>query len=138
MLASKLQIQLIVLDSIARMIRTCNEEGYPQRARLLFDIASQLKRISRVYQIPILVMHQVSTNISNNTVVPAATGSLVGYCVNTSYRVERSEGHTKENEKKESWVVFERKIILVQSSSYPETTISFEIQASRVVAMIES
>jgi hypothetical protein len=48
MLASKLQIQLIVLDSIARMIRTCNEEGYPQRARLLFDIASQLKRIIRV------------------------------------------------------------------------------------------
>ena len=31
MLASppKLQIQLIVLDSIAGMFRTCNEEGYP-------------------------------------------------------------------------------------------------------------
>jgi RecA/RadA recombinase len=135
MLASKLQIQLIVLDSIAGMFRTCNEEGYPQRARLLFDIASQLKRISHVYQIPILVMNQVSTNISNNTMVPALGVSWAA-CVNTSYRVERSERHTKENEKKESSVVFERKITLVHSSSYPETTIPFEIQASGVVAMI--
>jgi RecA/RadA recombinase len=141
MLASKLlQIQLIVLDSIAGMFRTCskNEEGYPQRARLLFDIASQLKRISHEYQIPILVMNQVSTNISNNTMVPALGVSWAA-CVNTSYRVERSERHTKENEKKESSVVFERKITLVHSSSYPETTIPFEIQASGVVvAMIES
>jgi RecA/RadA recombinase len=137
MLASKLQIQLIVLDSIAGMFRTCNEEGYPQRARLLFDIASQLKRISHVYQIPILVMNQVSTNISNNTMVPALGVSWAA-CVNTSYRVERSERHTKENEKKESSVVFERKITVVHSSSYPETTIPFEIQASGVVAMTES
>jgi len=139
-------IRVVVLDSMAGMFRVCSRSCFPKRSFLLFQIATQLKLLSDQYKVPILCINQVTTNINTNTIVPAL-GVSWSQCVNTSYRVERSEQQETVQEnvrggavnaQQEQSSVFVRCITLVRSSSLSPFSVPFRIDASGVVAVRES
>lgn len=103
-------VALIVLDSIADLFRLGNGDdvvdvdktAIAQRSYRLFEIAALLRALSDQYGIPVLVVNQVSSNLSNDlntskncsssgkssTTIPTL-GLSWANCVNTSYLVRR-------------------------------------------------
>jgi DNA-repair protein XRCC3 len=124
-------IGLIVLDSIAGLFRVSQTTiTYAMRSGVLFQIAAQLKRISGIFQIPIVVINQVTSSLQANRIVPALGVSWAS-CVNTSYMLSRSEGSQDKQGKQKC--VFSRSISLVRSSSFAPLSTSFRIDASGAI-----
>jgi DNA-repair protein XRCC3 len=124
-------IGVIVLDSIAGLFRVAQTTTtYAIRSGVLFRIAAQLKRISEIHQIPIVVINQVTSSLQANRIVPALGVSWAS-CVNTSYMLSRTEGpQDKEGKQK---CIFSRSISLVRSSSLAPFSITFRIDASGAI-----
>lgn len=134
-------IGVMVLDSIAGLFRVSQTRHtsttYAKRSGVLFQVAAQLKLLSELHQVPIVVINQVTTSLEANKVVPALGVSWAS-CVNTSYMLLRSEGMcvrtvTPESEQRESQPIFSRTISLVRSSSVAPLSASFRIDASGVI-----
>jgi RecA/RadA recombinase len=94
-------VALVVLDSIADLFRLGNSDNPDDKAAilkrsyLLFDLAAVLKELSDRYQVPILVINQVtadfvSTGRSNNSL--PALGLSWANCVNAAYIIRRDTG----------------------------------------------
>eukprot|EP00978_Attheya_sp_CCMP212_P043194 scaffold277823_cov45-Attheya_sp.AAC.3 len=102
----RIPIGIIVLDSMAGLFRlpeqaSGNTNGSPffaQRSGLLFQVAAKLKQLSHQYDVPVVIINQVTSVISNDTsfsknndnVIPALGLSWTS-CVNTRYVLSRRE-----------------------------------------------
>ncbi len=79
-LEKRRDIRLIVIDSIASVLRTEFEQGeYSDRATLLFSIGSQLAQLASAYSCIILVINQVTDKVQNEEykLCPSSTNSSV-------------------------------------------------------------
>lgn len=130
-------VGVIVLDSIAGLFRVSQTRHtsttYAKRSGVLFQVAAQLKLLSDLHQVPIVVINQVTTSLEANKVVPALGVSWAS-CVNTSYMLSRTEGTcvrtvTPESEQRENQPIFLRTISLIRSSSFAPLSVSFQIDA---------
>lgn len=90
-------VALIVIDSIADLFRLGNGEdtnkdstSISRRSFLLFELASLLRRLSRQYEVPVLVINQVSASLGSDSALPSL-GLTWENCVNTSYFVSRRQ-----------------------------------------------
>jgi len=83
--------RIVVLDSIAGMFRV-PETSIAQRSETLFRVASILKKLSAQYNVPVVVVNQVTASFSakNDAVLPAL-GLSWENCVNTSHLLARTE-----------------------------------------------
>jgi predicted ATP-dependent serine protease len=82
--------RIIVLDSIAGIFRV-PETSIAQRSETFFRVASILKKLSDQYNIPVLVVNQVTASFSANNAVLPALGLSWEHCVNTSHLLARTE-----------------------------------------------
>jgi RecA/RadA recombinase len=132
MLLTQSNIGAIVLDSIAGLFRVAQTTttDYAMRSGVLFQVAAQLKRISEMYQLPIVVINQVTSSLQANRIVPALGVSWAN-CVNTSYMLSRSEGLQDKQGKQKC--TFLRRISLVRSSSLAPFSTCFRIDASGAI-----
>ena len=135
-------IRVVVLDSIANLFRGNdeNDDGSlwlahaNQRSSTLFRIAAQLKFLSERYNIPILVINQVSHNLQTNTIVPAL-GLSWASCVNASYQIAKLGVSDSTGPQQQQQTT--RSLTLVRSSSTKTFTTLFRIDTSGVVAVVE-
>ena len=129
-------IGVIVLDSIAALFRVSQTRHtsttYAKRSGVLFQVAAQLKLLSDLHQVPIVVINQVTTSLEANKVIPALGVSWAS-CVNASYMLSRTEGTcvraVVQSEQRENQPMFMRTISLVRSSSSAPLSVSFRIVA---------
>eukprot|EP01083_Nonionella_stella_P299076 1014892_1 len=112
LLLKRKPIRLVVIDSIAAPFRT-HMGGANSRARELFQLAGKLKRLSREFRVPIVVVNQVvdvfdsdttfqrsfiGSFISSDRRVKPALGLSWSHCVNTRIFLTRARfnGHCSE------------------------------------------
>jgi len=128
-------VGLIVLDSIASMFRTdeMNDELFAvNRSSLLFQLSAQLKKLSEVHNIPIVVINQVTGDFSmSETLSRPALGLSWENCVNQSFLLTRREvikndSHAKGNGYN-TVTRFQRSIICRLSSTYHTVEAGFVI-----------
>jgi hypothetical protein len=94
-------IQVLILDDIATMFRVL-EGSFMARSAALFRLAASLKQLGEIYELPVLVLNQVTsrftvtmsqTNNSNNDTNSSSDEPALGLswsqCVNQSYSVSR-------------------------------------------------
>jgi len=159
------KIALIVFDGIAGFFRFSdplfqfqknNSTFHQQRGARLLHISSQLRRLSDLYDVPILITNQVTASIPPNgtssssmnpyeqQVVPAL-GLAWSNCVTTRYILQRKNEMTVSNEKcrnqdntilaKNQWMRV-RLARVLQSVSVPmEREVRFVIETGGVVAV---
>jgi hypothetical protein len=82
--------RIVVLDSIAGMFRV-PETSIAQRSETLFRVASILKKLSAQYNVPVVVVNQVTASFSAKNAVLPALGLSWQNCVNTSHILARTE-----------------------------------------------
>ncbi|CAB9509652.1 KaiC [Seminavis robusta] len=89
-------VALVVLDSIADLFRLGNSDesdvekgAILKRSYLMFELSAILKALSDQYQVPILVINQVTCDLNRKQNLPAL-GLSWANCVNTSYVIRRS------------------------------------------------
>ena len=124
------EVGVLVLDSIGGLYRVSQTHptAYAKRSEALFSIAAQLKKLSDCYQVPIVVINQVTTSLELDRVIPAL-GLSWASCVNTSYMLSRQA------QERDQQTIFARKISLVRSSCNAPVSFSFRIDAGGAVAL---
>ena len=102
------KIQLIVLDDIASLFRhgelnqstRLTPEYYSNRTSHMFHISSRLKQLSSQFQIPCLILNQVTASLSStatasssslSSTVEPALGLSWAQCCNTTWMISRIE-----------------------------------------------
>lgn len=87
-------IKFIVIDSIAALVRKDFDlSSIPLRQSKLANVASQLKRLAEAFQIPVLIVNQVTTQFNEgNGFVTAALGTAWSHSVNTRLVLEPTSG----------------------------------------------
>lgn len=123
-------VGVLVLDSIASMFRiseTSDESFAINRSGLLFQISAQLKKLSEIYHIPVVVINQVTADFSGKEIKPyrPALGLSWENCVNQSYLLTRRERSSSGHHSTPS--NFLRSISCRISSSFPEVAAGFNI-----------
>mmetsp|Transcript_26466 Transcript_26466/g.35270 ORF Transcript_26466/g.35270 Transcript_26466/m.35270 type:complete len:344 (+) Transcript_26466:480-1511(+) len=159
MLATKLQksnnneggrIGLVVLDSMAGLFRLPenlqqNQKSlyFAKRSNILFNCSAKLKKLSHQYNVPIVVVNQVTASFSSSSsnfslqklhmscsmerMMPLL-GLSWSNCVNTRFLLTRNE--TTENYGKSSSIIrFVRHAHVLLSSQMPFGTVEFIINA---------
>mmetsp|Transcript_12558 Transcript_12558/g.19337 ORF Transcript_12558/g.19337 Transcript_12558/m.19337 type:complete len:279 (+) Transcript_12558:151-987(+) len=132
-LNEKTDVGVLVLDSIASMFRiseTSDKSFAINRSGLLFQISAQLKKLSEIHRIPVLVINQVTADFSGRESKPfrPALGLSWENCVNQSYLLTRRERSISTSSGHHSTPSnFLRSISCRISSRFPEVEAGFNI-----------
>lgn len=126
-------VALIVLDSIADLFRLGNGDdscmdstSIARRSLVLFELASVLRELSSRYNVPFLVINQISSSLQTNANIPTL-GLSWENCVNTSYMVRRQRTLKQDNSKA-------RQLFLTKSSSHAvNQRVAFHIEPRGIV-----
>lgn len=129
-------VRVLVLDSIADMFRTSEDTDgtrsqqsshhHAARSAILFGLAARLKKLSDVFDVPVLVINQVA--LSGVWTKPAL-GLSWAHCIDVRYILIRQERGG------DAGVVFGRRVTLDASSSHATGQHkAFFIRADGVVA----
>jgi hypothetical protein len=87
--------QVVILDDIATLFRVL-EGSIVSRSATLFALAASLKRLSDKYQVPILVLNQVTTKGNDiSSINEPALGLSWAQCVNQAYSVTKRSNRTR-------------------------------------------
>lgn len=105
--SSSSQVKLVVLDSIGGLFRTVEEDQerdasfLRRRSTILFQCASVLKRLSDMYNFPVVVTNQISASVTSNLPLGTTTPTLTygqpalglswSNCVNTRYWIIKQD-----------------------------------------------
>lgn len=88
-------VKVVVLDSIADLFRepdtTAERYWIARRSSLLFQVATQLQAYAEDFQIPILIVNQVSQRFDQESSVPAL-GLAWAHCIQHSFMCTRRAG----------------------------------------------
>jgi RAD51-like protein 1 len=128
-------VKLIVVDSIAALVRKDFDlTSIALRQGKLSNIASQLKRLAEAFQIPIIIVNQVTTQFvdgpgSDRSFVTAALGTSWSHSVNTRLVIEPTTGKSDFGLKPQMQDVSLRRLTLAKSPTAPVVMMAVHIWA---------
>eukprot|EP01122_Echinamoeba_exundans_P002714 TRINITY_DN12684_c0_g1_i1.p1 TRINITY_DN12684_c0_g1~~TRINITY_DN12684_c0_g1_i1.p1 ORF type:complete len:368 (+),score=83.63 TRINITY_DN12684_c0_g1_i1:102-1205(+) len=128
-------VKLIVVDSIAALVRKDFDlTSIALRQGKLSSIASQLKRLAEAFQIPIVIVNQVTTQFvdgpgSDRSFVTAALGTSWSHSVNTRLVIEPTTGKNDFGLKQQLQDISLRRLTLAKSPTAPVVMMAVQIWA---------
>jgi Rad51 len=114
--------RVLILDDLARLVRTLDDHDAATRAALLFAWARTLRQWT--VQFPHLVLVVVNQVVASDDTVRPACGLSWAHCVNSSFWVERAEDADA--------TAFRRFLSLRKSPTYGMNRVEFRIEAQGV------
>lgn len=140
-------IKLVVLDSLAALVRhEFGEENFQERAKILYYIANQFKRLASEYKLVVIITNQVSAFINNTSlfsntkqVVPAL-GLTWSNFINMRVMLENTkvtycEIQSKKRKEDESQITLKiprRNMIIMLSSYLPNSSCQWVIEENEI------
>ena len=158
------KIKLIVIDSLAALVRSEYEHGQSiERSRSLWLISSQLRKLADLYNCSVLIVNQVTDKFDNNTNLSTVHGNSSSKyvpslglawskCINTRIILTRTqlqydidpesrdttnseEEPSPKKQKVSSSVV--RELSILFSSTIPSNTCNFIVNNSGIIGIDE-